>query len=255
MNFYKLIIQYDGTDFHGFQIQKEERTIQGELLRVLCEISKSTQVKTIGSGRTDAGVHALGQVVKVEMELNILPQALLKAMNSLLPLEIRVIDVEVTNADFHPIYSAKSKEYNYLFYTSKISSPFLNQHMTQYDYEFDLDKFREGCSLFLGEHDFVNYQCTGTEIATTVRTIIKCELIKVANTGFSGQYCPEYYQFIIEGNGFLKQMVRLIIGALWNYARGKISRETLMNSLKTPMNNRLGAVAPPQGLYLVQVHY
>ncbi len=255
MSFYKLKIQYDGTKFHGFQIQKEEKTIQGEINRVLIEISKSTNVKTIGSGRTDSGVHALGQILKVEMDLNIAPNSLLKAMNSLLPPEIRIIEAELTSAEFHPIYSARSKEYNYLFYSNSIPSPFLENYMTHFDYDFDEFKFREGCKIFIGIHDFKNYQCTGTDVATTVREIYECEMIKVQNTGHFGNFCTEYYQFRIVGNGFLKQMVRLIVGALWNYARGKISEETLRNSLKIPAENRLSAVAPPQGLYLVKVDY
>lgn len=255
LNIYKLILQYKGSRYSGFQIQVVDQTIQGELNKALKILSKSEDVKSIGSGRTDAGVHAFGQVVKIEIPVNIPEQSLVRAINSHLPHDIRVVKAERANELFHPIYSAKSKEYNYLFSTQEMITPFADELVTHFPYELDIELMRKGCQVFCGEHDFINYQCTGTEVETTVRKIHSCELQYFKGEGHFGHILEEYYVLRVVGNGFLKQMVRLMMGALWSLGRGKITLEELENSLKTPLSQRLGATAPPQGLYLKEVHY
>ncbi len=255
MNFYKIIIEYFGKNYHGFQIQLDHKTIQGELNNALKIISKSDEVKSIGSGRTDAGVHAFAQVVKVEIPLDIVPEKLVLALNTKLPPDIRVLKAEICTSDFHPTYMAKSKEYSYVFTNKSIPSAFARDVMSTFDFEFDEEKMKAACQAFVGTYDFSNYQCVGTEIENTVREIYLCELQKVKSSGHWAKFCDEYYVVRVVGNGFLKQMVRLMVGAIWNAGRGKISIEDIKQSLIEPSVKKLGATAPPEGLYLVEVHY
>ena len=255
MNIYRITVQYKGTHYSGFQVQLNDKTIQGEINSVLKVLSKSEEVKSVGSGRTDAGVHALAQVMRVEIPVDIPAVGLVRGMNSLLPDDIRVLDAALVTNEFHPIYSAKSKEYNYVFTTAEVISPFANELITQFPFDLDIEMMRKGCQVFCGEHDFINYQCVGTEIESTVRTIMSCELVRFESSGHWGNIASDYYVLKVVGNGFLKQMVRLLMGALISLGKGKITLEDLEKSLKTPLKNRLGPTAPPQGLYLKEVHY
>lgn len=255
MNTYKLILQYKGTGYLGFQVQAVGQTIQDELNKVLKILSKSDNVKSIGSGRTDSGVHAIAQVVRIEIPVNIPVEGLLRAINSHLPHDIRVTEVVRCTTEFHPIFSAQSKEYNYVFSNQQSISPFAHDLVTLFPFELDIQRMQKGCKIFCGEHDFINFQCTGTEVGSTVRQIFSCELIHYQSTGHWGHLLSDYYVLHIVGSGFLKQMVRLMMGALWSLGRGKITLEDLEKSLKIPQAKRLGATAPPQGLYLKEVHY
>lgn len=255
MNIYKITVAYKGTHFSGFQIQLEDKTIQGEINSALKILSKTDEIKTVGSGRTDAGVHALAQVMRIEIPVMIPAESLARAINAHLPDDIRVLKAEETTKEFHPIYSAKSKEYNYVFTTDDVISPFAKELITHFPFDLDIELMKKGCQVFCGEHDFINYQCVGTDIESTVRKIISCELVRQESTGHWGNLAGEYYVLKVTGNGFLKQMVRLMMGALLSLGKGKITLEDLEKSLKTPLKNRLGATAPPQGLYLKEVHY
>lgn len=255
MNIYKITVQYKGTNYLGFQVQPTGKTIQGEINAALKVLSKSDEVKSVGSGRTDSGVHAFGQVVRIEIPVDIPISSLARAMNSNLPEDIRVVGAEVADLNFHPIFSAKSKEYNYVFSTDELASPFARELVTYFPFHLDIELMKKGCQVFCGEHDFINYQCVGTEVESTVRQITSCELVRLESTGHWQHLVGEYYILKITGNGFLKQMVRLIMGALVNLGKGKITLEDLEKSLKSPLKNRLGATAPPQGLYLKEVHY
>jgi tRNA pseudouridine38-40 synthase len=255
LNFYKLVIEYKGTAYQGFQVQPDHKTIQGEINRALKLISKSEEIHSIGSGRTDAGVHALNQVLRVGINLEINPQNLVKALNTKLPNDIRVKKSEVCTEEFHPIFLAKSKEYNYVFSTKEIPSVFCRDLMATFDFEFKEELIKEACTKFIGTFDFSNYQCVGTDVKSSVREIYECELVKHQGSGFLKEYIDEYYVIRVVGNGFLKQMVRLMVGALWNVGRGKITIKDLEASLLHKSDVRLGAVAPPEGLYLKEVHY
>lgn len=259
MNFYKLIIQYKGTHYYGFQIQPDRPTIQEELMKAFKLVAKKDFVKIIGSGRTDAGVHALGQVVRIESDFLIIPDSLVKAMNTKLPLDIRVVKAEYCNEDFHPIYSAIKKEYLYAFSCEKVRSVFSRDLLAYFDFEFDEKLMRDACSIFVGSYDFVNYQVSGTEILNTVRDIYSCELqhycLDSEAQGIFGNYLSDYFVIKVQGNGFLKQMVRQMVGAIWNVARKKASLKDLEDSLKGSTVKRVGATAPPEGLYLAEVFY
>jgi tRNA pseudouridine38-40 synthase len=249
--YYRLTLQYKGTNYSGWQIQPSERTIQGELNQALKVISKSEMVKTLGSGRTDSGVHALDQVVKAAIELQIDPQSLLKALNGNLPQDIRVVAADFSDEKFMPTSDAKSKEYHYRFTRGKYATALQNDFITNQPFELDQDKLQTACRLLVGKHDFVNYFCEGTEVNSTVREIFECDLLLMPENGFM----PAHFMFKFVGSGFLKQMVRLLVGALWNVGRGKISLEEFKKSLNPPRGERLGAVAPPEGLYLARVNY
>lgn len=252
---YKLTIQYKGTRYSGWQVQAEDAglTVQGELNRALSTVSKSEEIKSLGAGRTDAGVHALGQIAKVSMPLEIAPENLIKALNGNLPDDIRVMGASTCEADFFPTIHATSKEYHYRFTANRMFTAFQNELIVNHPFELDLGKMKEACKLLVGEHDFSNYFCEGTEVSSNVRTIFECEILEVEQGGW--EMLPPHYIFRIVGSGFLKQMVRLLMGALWNVGRGRISLEEFKSSLSSERREKLGAVAPPHGLYMVRVNY
>lgn len=252
---YRLVIQYKGSRYSGWQIQlgTTEITVQGELNRALSTVSKSQDVKTMGSGRTDAGVHALGQVVKASMRLAIAPENLAKALNVNLPDDIRVLSAQLSDEHFMPTIHAKSKEYHYRFTCERMFTAFQNDLIVNYPFELDLLKMQRACEILIGEHDFTNFFCEGTEVSSTVRKIFSCDIIEVSQPGW--EMLPAHYVFRICGNGFLKQMVRLLMGALWNVGRGKITVEEFRSALESTKVQRLGPVAPPNGLYMIRVNY
>lgn len=253
---YKLILSYNGYKYYGWQIQNNSpfATIQSELDKALEIIFKCSDFKTMGSSRTDAGVHALYQVVKVEAPFSIESHGLLKAINTHLPSDIRVRDCQQADENWHPIIDTKNKEYKYLFTNQDILSPFQELTMPNVKGELDLEMMQKACTLFLGEHNFFNYYCEGTDVKSTVRTIYECEINIKKNV--SHIYLPDsYYEFRVNGSGFLKQMVRLIVGAIWNIGLDKITLEDIKKSLETPSATRLGVVAPAHGLYLTQINY
>lgn len=254
IHFYRLVLQYKGTRYIGWQVQAETagRTVQGELNKVLEKISKN-KVQSMGSGRTDSGVHALAQVVKAQIQLEIDPENLLKALNVNLPDDIRVIEASRSDAEFVPTSHAKSKEYHYRFTTNRGASAFQNDLIVNQTFDLDLQKMREACKVLVGVHDFSNYYCEGTEVSTNVREILECEIFEVPQGAW--EMLPAHYVFKIVGTGFLKQMVRLLVGALWSVGRGKISLEEFRSSLSSVKVKRLGPVAPPEGLYMVRVNY
>ncbi len=252
---YKLIIQYKGNRYSGWQVQlgTSEITVQGELNRALSVISKSDEVKSMGAGRTDAGVHALGQVAKVSIPLVIPVESLVKALNVNLPDDIRILKAELSDESFHPTVHAKSKEYHYRFTSSRSFTAFQNDLIENYPFDLDLAKMNEACKILVGEHDFTNFYCEGTDVSSHVRTIFSCDIIEIPQG--SWEMLPSHYVLRISGNGFLKQMVRLLMGAIWNIGRGKISLEEFRSALGPTKVQRLGPVAPPNGLYMVRVNY
>jgi tRNA pseudouridine38-40 synthase len=251
---YKLILQYKGTRYLGWQVQPESagHTVQGELNRALKTISKSENVKSLGAGRTDAGVHALGQVAKVGIELDIPCENLVKALNSNLPDDIRILNAEISDEEFFPTVHAKSKEYHYRFTGNKTFTAFQNDLIQNQTFELDLKKMQEACAVLIGRHDFTNFYCEGTETASNIREIYECEIIEIPEGNWM---LPSHYLFRIVGNGFLKQMVRCLMGAVWSVGRGKITLEQLQNALTATKVPRLAPVAPPNGLYMVRVNY
>ena len=256
MTSYKAKISYKGTGYFGWQIQPNYKTIQGELNKALKQISNSQNIYSIGSGRTDAGVHALGQIVRIDLPIDIEENGLLKGLNAYLPEEIRILELEKCLENFRPVFDAVEKEYQYLFMSKNPPPPQYKDLISFTPYQLNTKLIEQGCEVFLGEHDFKNFSTKGTPVPSTLRKIINCNLSFVQTDLFWGQSFEGYYCLNFVGNGFLKQMVRLMVGALWNLGRGKIA----LNDLKEGLNcseycHRLGPVAPAQGLYLKKVFY
>ena len=252
--FYKLKVSFKGTRYLGWQIQKDfHPTVQGTLNKACSEIFKSEEIKTIGSGRTDTGVHSLGHIIKLSAPLKIDYTGLLKGLNSILPDDIRVIDVSECYESFLPTNHAKNKTYKYLFTTEQIQSPFHVDAIANCRFELDIEKMKKACELFIGEHDFKDFECTGSDVSSSSRIIYNCKLSwqEIDMHGIMSGH----WVFEVTGNGFLKQMVRLMVGTLWNIGRGKTTLEELEKSLKQPLGKRLGAVAPACGLYKISVEY
>jgi tRNA pseudouridine38-40 synthase len=253
--FYKLDLCYKGTHYFGFQIQKDDKpTIQGEIERALLTINKGAEVSSLGSGRTDAGVHALGQIVKVGIDFDIPPESLKKALNGLLPDDIMIKSLESCKEDFHPVFGAFSKEYIYLF-KDKPLDPFASELVAPSPYDLNFDLMREALEMLKGEHDFINYRCVGTVNKTTVRKIYTCSLELRANIEVGQLILKDVHVFRFCGNGFLRQMIRLLVGALWQVGLGRLSIQKFKESLRIEMAQKVGPVAPSQGLYLNEVHY
>ncbi|MDC1174122.1 tRNA pseudouridine(38-40) synthase TruA [Bacteriovoracaceae bacterium] len=257
MTFYKAIISYIGSDYFGWQVQPNARTIQGEVNKSLAIINQCqlSEIKTMGSGRTDAGVHAINQVVKIEMPLNIPCDGLKKALNSHLPKEIRVEEVEPSHEDFHPVRDAKVKEYKYFFTVGEdLRGPHLVQTVSHFRGNIDVKLMKKGAKHFVGKHDFQNFRTVGTDVASTVREIYSLEITSQA-IEFQRVAPLEVYCLTVKGEGFLKQMVRLIVGTLINYAQCKITDEQITEHLSAKKEDKLGPVAPAEGLFLYNVTY
>lgn len=256
MNTYKAVIEYLGTEFNGFQKQNTGvPTIQNTLENCLRKITGG-EASTIGSGRTDTGVHARGQVIKISIEKDIPEEGLKKALNDLLPLSITIRELEKCSEDFHPIRDSLQKEYRYRFVFNQTLDPMLKQMVTNFYGEADVEKMKAGAKHFLGEHDFQNYQTVGTDVDSTVRTISCCEIrpLTLQSSAFGTEL--EVLELRVVGTGFLKQMVRLIMGTLLEYGKGKLSEQQIIDSLKGPkLKQHLGPVARPEGLILYQVDY
>lgn len=255
MPFYKAVIAYNGSSYQGWQSQPNGLTVQDHLNKAVSIVSKSEDIKSIGSGRTDAGVHAIGQVARIETPLEINPKKFLMAINTKLPIDIRVISCETTTEDFHPVFSAKSKWYSYFFTLSDYPDPLLHQLLSFSSFELNVERMTEACKAFVGKHDFVNFYTEGTEVKTTIREIHSCELIKHEKLSTPFPCYSPVYEIRIHGQGFLKQMVRMMVGAIWTCGRGKVSPSDILESLKGLKIERIGPVSPPQGLYLMRVVY
>lgn len=252
--YYTLKVQFFGHKYKGWQIQSDEKTVQGEINQALETIFKSNDIHSLGSGRTDAKVHSLGHIVKIEVPFKIPEENLIAALNVKLPDDIRVLECKSCEADFRPTNDAKRKTYFYLFSNLETPSAFQNNLMANYPYELDLEKMQKACQLFLGEHDFKNFYNTGSQINTSVRTIFDCTIERVQSDLFHGIF-PEHYKVVVTGNGFLKQMVRLIVGGVWLVGRGKTSLDELRKSIADPSSPKLAITAPASGLYMSKVQY
>jgi tRNA pseudouridine38-40 synthase len=213
----KLTLAYDGTEFHGWQIQPHLRTIQGELQQVLEKLFNH-EVNVTGSGRTDAGVHAHGQVANVETIRTMDTDAVLRGLNALLPGEIRVMLVEEVRPEFHARRSARSKTYEYHVWRNPIVSPFHARYVYAFRYPLDEDAMDRGTKYFLGTHDFTSFCASATEIEDRTRTIFEACWDRSDAT----------WVFRIRGSGFLQYMVRTIAGTLIKIGQGRLRPEQLV---------------------------
>jgi tRNA pseudouridine38-40 synthase len=249
---YKVVLAYDGTNYFGWQKQPNVVSIQQSFEECIKKSFKMKNVKTMGSGRTDAGVHARGQVVKLEIEVDIEPENLKKALNQNLPKDIQVRSIEKTD-DFHPTMDSKSKTYRYYF-SDYDFYPQDGRGVLKVSESLDIDKMKQAAKLFIGEHSFHNYFCVGTPVKSHIRNITQCEMKSTKLMTLYGEEVGVYF-LEISGNGFLKQMVRLIFGALSAVGEGKLEPEMITKSLGLEHDGKLAKVAPAKGLTLFQVTY
>ncbi|QGY39928.1 tRNA pseudouridine(38-40) synthase TruA [Pseudodesulfovibrio cashew] len=242
----KLTLAYDGTDFSGWQLQPYGRTVQGELERALGKILGAPP-RVHGSGRTDAGVHALGQAAHFDSPDERADLPWQRALNAILPKDVRVVDCVVTDEDFHARYSATGKTYEYaLWHTREFCLPQRRRFVWNCG-PVDFEAMEAAARVFLGEHDFASFQNVGTPVKSTVRTI----------TGISRHPGPSGHETVwrFTANGFLKQMVRNLTGCLVAAGRGRLSPDEIRTILESGDRSLAPATAPPQGLTLVSVSY
>lgn len=249
MNF-KLLLQYDGTDFHGWQIQENLRTVQGELTRVL-SLLDGQEVVVQGSGRTDAGVHAEGQVANVQLLREFTPQKLRNAINGNLVPDIRVLFVAPAPDDFHARYSAQSKTYVYRIVHGYVMSPFWSRYALQEARPLDLDVMRSCAKLFTGEHDWTAFSAAQSDAESRVRTVTRCAV----DDRWSARGHCHLIEITVTANGFLRYMVRSIAGTLLGAGRGEIAEATIARAFKKGNRDLVGATAPAHGLTLKSVEY
>ncbi|HXT62609.1 MAG TPA: tRNA pseudouridine(38-40) synthase TruA [Pyrinomonadaceae bacterium] len=249
MNF-KLLLQYDGTDFHGWQIQDGLRTVQGELSRVL-SLLDGREVVVHGSGRTDAGVHAEGQVASVQLDRDITPHKLRNAINGNLPADVRVLFVDCAPDDFHARYSARSKTYCYRIVHGHVVSPFWSRYALQEARALDLGQMKRCATLFLGEHDWTAFSAAQSDADSRVRNVAACDI----DDHWSARGRCHLIEFTVSANGFLRYMVRSIAGTLLAAGRGEIDERTIQRAIKDGDRDLAGATAPAHGLTLRSVQY
>jgi tRNA pseudouridine38-40 synthase len=243
----RVTVSYDGTEFFGWQVQPGLTTIQGEIERVLAEI-EGGPVHVDGSGRTDAGVHALGQVAAFSLENPIPCENLVKAMNRLLPRAIRILDAAETLEAFHPRYNASAKTYEYRIWRGAICPPTLRLYVCHHPYVLDEQRMAEAAAQIEGEHDFSAFSASDSSDAlgrSKVRTVY---LSRLAREG-------DLLLYRVRGSGFLKHMVRMIAGTLMEAGKGNLSRDDIAARLLPGFAGKAGPAMPPSGLFLVSVEY
>ena len=241
----KLTLAYDGTRFVGWQRQAAGESIQGLLEDALARFEGSP-VSVHGAGRTDAGVHALGQVASVQLTCRHDCSTLLRAVNVQLPPDVRVLKIDDAPPDFHARFSARAKTYRYQIRNAAIASPFERDYVWHVPEALDDEAMQRGAGWLIGTHDFASFRSVGNEPATTVRTITRSSISRDA----SGLVTYE-----IEGDGFLRHMVRAIVGTLVEVGRRWRDPETIRQLLAGGRRADAGATAPPHGLFLVRVDY
>jgi tRNA pseudouridine38-40 synthase len=259
MNYYKAILQYDGTDRMGFQAQDNMLTIQGDINLSLQNILEG-KVTTRSASRTDKGVHAFGQVVKISAEDSRALSSNL--LNEVFPKHIRCLDIAPCAGDFIPSVDQRWKEYRYLFTNTQGISGTEQRYIAQTPYTLDMDNIHKCVEMIKGRNDFKNFWSIGGLSNTTIRDIMECDLTIIdprelfRDSLFSAGEITSCWQFRIRGTGFLKHMVRHLVGALWTVGNGRLSVQDFSNLLHGEQKEqRPWKKADPRGLYLLKVSY
>jgi tRNA pseudouridine38-40 synthase len=246
MKNFRLTIEYDGTAYQGWQRQGPAPTIQAEIEKAIRTITRMPAVVLHGAGRTDAGVHALGQVASFHAETRLGPEALGKGLNGLLPPDIAVLDCRTAADDFHARYHARSKIYRYRIVNRPVRPAIGRAHAWFIHRPLDLAAMERAAACLVGTRDFKAFENAGSPRKHTVRT--------VAAAGWR-THAPGEAVFTIEADGFLRGMVRNIVGTLAAVGLGRIDADEVAGILASRDRRRAGATAPPQGLFLVEVRY
>ncbi|MGX7112217.1 tRNA pseudouridine(38-40) synthase TruA [Gemella cuniculi] len=242
-----LLCKYDGSRYHGFQIQPNNNTVQAEIEKSLKKIHKK-DIRIYMSGRTDSGVHAYGQVLHFDTELNIPSEAWIKAINANLPKDIRIFAATISDNDFHVRYNSVEKTYIYKLYLGREVDPFLINYVGQHSFDFDFSKAQNSLKYFIGEHDFSSFCSKNSSVEDKVRTIYNFTMER-------DKIDSNIINFEITGNGFLYNMVRIIIGTIQDVAKGKYKPEYISEIISKKERQFAGPKADAQGLYLKEVIY
>jgi len=240
----KITLAYDGSAFFGFQLQPGVSTVQG-VMESAAELVLGENVRVVGSGRTDTGVHALGQVALLKTRCPIPVEKCKFAMNGVLPYAVRIRAIEEVGDDFHPRFSAKAKHYRYLIRLVKERSPFLERFFCQIEEFLDIENMREAADRFRGEHDFSAFAKSPDIIENPVRTILESKIDRE----------NDLLVFDVIGTGFMRNMVRNLAKALILIGQGKMRSQEIVELYRNRDRRRLGAPAPAGGLYLMRVMY
>ena len=240
----KLTIAYDGTNYCGWQVQPNGITVEEVVNKALKKLA-GEDIQVIGASRTDSGVHALGNVAVFDTHTTIPPERISYALNQRLPEDIVIVKSEEVAEDFHPRYCDCSKTYEYHILNTRIPIP--TKRLTNYfvSYDLDVEKMRKAAGYLIGEHDFVSFCNVRTDVEDTVRTVTELEILKDG----------EEITIRISGNGFLYNMVRIIVGTLIRVGRGFYEPEKVKEILEAKDRKAAGVTAPPHGLILAEIRY
>ncbi len=246
----KVILSYDGADFSGWQVQPDATTVQGTLASAIGRVT-GEKVLPQGSGRTDAGVHALAQVVTFVTESSVPTENFVKALNDILPVSVRVLTVEEAAAGFHARHSVQSKTYRYRIYRASICPPFLARYVWHYPYRLDEEAMSAAAALVVGEKDFTSFAAVDPERGRDG------EPVSNVRTIFSSAWerAGDELIYTVQGSGFLHHMVRNLVGTFILAGRGTLQPEDITKILEARSRSAAGATAPASGLYLVEVEY
>jgi tRNA pseudouridine38-40 synthase len=245
METFKLVISYDGSGYHGWQRQKTDRSIQAEVERALTTMTGS-RIRIMGSGRTDAGVHAMGQVASFQSDAGLSQEDYWKGLNSLLPDDILILRCDRMQTDFHARYDTRSKHYQYRILNRDLPSIMERHYVWHIKRKLNLVAMQTAAACLVGRHDFKAFEGTGSPRSTTVREVFQAQ---VHSSG------KDRIHFDIEADGFLRYMVRNIVGTLVEAGKEKIPVERVREILESKDRGKAGATAPARGLFLMSVQY
>ncbi len=244
MTNFKVTMSFRGTNYHGFQRQPDLKTVQGTVEDAVFKLL-GERVTINGCSRTDAGVHANCFVFNVALQTEISPRGVIFGLNGVLPPDISVLDCEIVPDDFHARFDCKGKEYVYIIHNSEIKSPFYADTAYRSWYPIDADKLNRACKDFIGTHDFKSFCATACDKEITVRTIFD----------FSVTREGDIIKFTVSGDGFLYNMVRIMVGTLLFINDDKLPADSIPQIIASLNRTKAGKTVPPQGLYLNKVFY
>ena len=254
----RLIIEYDGTAYHGWQSQDNAVTVQDTVTAAVCKLTGESCTIT-GSSRTDAGVHALGYVCNFFTESSIPADKFSFALNTILPADIKLIHSEEVPQDFHSRFSARAKKYLYYIYNSTFPSALLRHRAYHVYYPLDVEKMDRAAQHFTGTHDFLAFSASGYSAKTTVRTVMEASVVKVSQARHiihpQRDGDGQLIEFSVTGDGFLYNMVRIMAGTLVEVGFGKLRPQDIPDIIAGLDRRRAGRTAPAHGLYLSEVFY
>ncbi|NLC04658.1 MAG: tRNA pseudouridine(38-40) synthase TruA [Tissierellia bacterium] len=240
----KLTIEYDGTNYHGWQNQRDVNSIQEEIEKALTKVL-GKYVDIIGSGRTDAGAHAKGQVANFYTNSKLPAERFKYALNMRLPRDITIVNSEEVGLDFHSRFSAKRKQYKYIIWNNEMPSAINRNYSYHIINKLNIDEMKQACQYLIGTHDFRSFMTKGTIVKDTIRTIYSIDIIKK----------DSFVELTLVGSSFLRSMIRIIVGTLILVGNGKLRKEDLPHIISGKKRCLSGPTAPAQGLYLQKVYY